>query len=81
MQSLGTFVTRVRTGLGEELTLPNSVVMGGVVRNYSRVVADGGCLIHTTVTIGYATPWRQVHAMLEQAALQTVDISATPPTC
>ena len=79
VQSLGTFVTRIRTGLGEELTLPNSLVMGGVVRNYSRVVADGGCLIHTTVTIGYATPWRQVHAMLERAALQTEDISATPP--
>jgi small-conductance mechanosensitive channel len=75
---LGTFVTRIRTGLGEELTIPNSVVMAGSVRNYSRAVAGSGCVIDTTVTIGYSTPWRQVHAMLEEAAHRTADIAAEP---
>jgi len=78
VESLGTFVTSIRTGLGEQLTVPNSVVMGGLVRNYSRSAPGGGCIIHTTVTIGYSTPWRQVHAMLEEAARRIEDISATP---
>jgi small-conductance mechanosensitive channel len=30
------------------------------------------------VTIGYDTPWRQVHAMLEEAALQTPGVLADP---
>ncbi|HKA42888.1 MAG TPA: mechanosensitive ion channel protein MscS, partial [Burkholderiales bacterium] len=29
-------------------------------------------------TIGYSAPWRQVHAMLEEAAHRTADIVATP---
>ena len=61
---LGLFATRVRTGLGEELTLPNSLVMGNVTRNYSRAVHGQGYIVTTSVTIGYVTPWRQVHAML-----------------
>jgi len=52
--------------------------MGGLVRNYSRSAPGGGCIIHTTVTIGYSTPWRQVHAMLEEAARRIEDISPTP---
>ena len=78
VESLGTFVTSIRTGLGEHLTVPNSVVMGGLVRNYSRSAPGGGCIIHTTVTIGYSTPWRQVHAMLEEAARRVEDISPVP---
>ncbi len=75
---LGTFTTRIRTGLGEEITLPNSSVMNTTTRNYSRAVPGTGCLVHTAVTIGYSTPWRQVHAMLEEAARRTADIARTP---
>jgi small-conductance mechanosensitive channel len=32
----------------------------------------------TAVTIGYATPWRQVHAMLMEAARRTPGISPEP---
>ena len=39
---LGSFTTKVRTGLGEELTLPNSLVLGTVVKNYSRAVKGKG---------------------------------------
>jgi len=65
---LGLCVTRLRTGIGEEIALPNSLVMSSVTRNSSRLVPDGGGLIETAVTIGYDTPWRQVHALLQEAA-------------
>jgi hypothetical protein len=60
---LGLFVTRLRTGLGEEIALPNAFVLGNVTRNFSRI--DGRPRLRarlTSVTIGYDTPWRQVHA-------------------
>ncbi|MFM1991392.1 MAG: hypothetical protein RJA99_4349 [Pseudomonadota bacterium] len=76
---LGTFTTRIRTGRGEELTLPNSLVMGSVTRNYSRAVEGRGFVIDTEVTIGYDTPWRQVHAMLVEAARRTPGVLDAPP--
>jgi small-conductance mechanosensitive channel len=33
---MGMFTTTIRTGLGEELTLPNSMITGTVTKNYSR---------------------------------------------
>jgi len=77
--NLGAFTTRVRTGLGEELTLSNSLVLGAVTKNYSRAVKGVGFVVDTTVTIGYDTPWRQVNALLVQAALRTPGVLADPP--
>lgn len=69
---LGLFATRIQTGMGEEIVLPNNYVTGTPTKNYSRTVAEGrGFVLDTTVTIGYDTPWRQVHAMLLQAARNT----------
>lgn len=76
--ALGTFTTRVRTGMGEELTLPNSMVLGTVTRNYSRTVQGAGFIVDATVTIGYDTPWRQVEAMLVEAAKRTPGVLADP---
>ena len=75
---LGSFTTKVRTGLGEELTLPNSLVLGTVVKNYSRTVKGQGYVVDTTVTIGYDTPWRQVEAMLVEAAHRTEGVLRSP---
>jgi small-conductance mechanosensitive channel len=72
------YLTRIRTGLGEELTLPNALVLGSVVRNYSRAVKGRGFVLDTTVTIGYDTPWRQVEAMLAEAARRTPGVLAEP---
>jgi small-conductance mechanosensitive channel len=60
VSELGMFTTHLRTGLGEEITLSNSVVMAATTRNYSRAVPGTGFVVDTVVTIGYATPWRQV---------------------
>lgn len=75
---LGLFTTRIRTGLGEELTLPNALILSNVSRNYSRTVKGPGYILDTTVTIGYDTPWRQVHAMLIEAAGRTPGVQSEP---
>jgi small-conductance mechanosensitive channel len=77
--NLGAFTTRIRTGMGEELTISNSQVLGAVTRNYSRTVKGRGFIVDTTVTIGYDTPWRQVNAMLVEAARRTPGVLADPP--
>jgi small-conductance mechanosensitive channel len=78
VSGIGLFSTRLHTGMGEEVSLPNSVVFSQPVRNYSRLVQDGWFVLHTGVTIGYATPWRLVHEMLLEAARRTQGIAADP---
>jgi small-conductance mechanosensitive channel len=75
---LGLFVTRLRTGMGEEVSMPNSFVLANVTRNFSRLTPGGGFILDTTVTIGYDTPWRQVHAMLLEAVKPVTRIAADP---
>jgi small-conductance mechanosensitive channel len=76
---LGTFTTKLRTGSGEEITVPNSVALGTVVKNYSRTLRGTGYIVDTTITIGYETPWRQIEAMLVEAARRTPVILDAPP--
>ena len=61
-----------------EVTLPNAFLVGNVTRNYSRLAANGGVRLTTSVTIGYDTPWRQVQAMLQIAAARTRLVAADP---
>jgi small-conductance mechanosensitive channel len=75
---IGMFTTTIRTGLGEELTLPNSMITGAVTKNYSRTLDGKGYVVDTTVTIGYDTAWRQVEAMLIEAARRTPGILENP---
>ncbi len=76
--AMGMFTTRVRTGMGEELTIPNSTILTSVTYNYSRTMHSEGFVVDATVTIGYDTPWRQVHAMLIEAATRTQGILNEP---
>jgi small-conductance mechanosensitive channel len=76
----GLFVTRIRTGLGEELTISNSLIVGTVTKNYSRAVNGPGFVLDTVVTIGYDAPWRQVEAMLLEAAHRTEGVVQDPPS-
>jgi len=64
-------VTHVRSLKNEEVTIPNSVILNSAVVNYSTLAASQGLILHTTVGIGYETPWRQVEAMLLIAAGRT----------
>jgi small-conductance mechanosensitive channel len=75
---LGLFATRIRTGMGEEVMLPNTVVLANRSKNYSRVVEGKGFIIDAVVSIGYDAPWRQVHAMLVSAAGRVDTIALDP---
>jgi small-conductance mechanosensitive channel len=79
VEYLGMFVTRIRTGMGEQITLPNSKSASASISNYSRSVEGAGFVLDTTVTIGYSTPWRQVQAMLIEAARRTQGVLRERP--
>ena len=66
-------VTRIRTPKFEDITIPNATVLSSTSTNYSANTnqATNGLLIHTTVTIGYDVPWKDIHAALIDAALKT----------
>jgi small-conductance mechanosensitive channel len=64
-------VTKIRTIKNEEITVPNTKIMNSEVINYSTCAPDMGLIMHTTVTIGYDAPWRVVHQLLIDAALNT----------
>ena len=71
-------VTRIRTIKNEEITIPNGIVLGNSVTNYSREAKTSGLILHTSVTIGYDAPWRTVHGLLIDAALATPGILRDP---
>jgi small-conductance mechanosensitive channel len=71
-------VTHVRTTKNEEVVIPNSQIVNGHVINYSTLAHKEGLVLHTTVGIGYETPWRQVEAMLLEAARRTAGLAAEP---
>lgn len=71
-------VTHLRTTKNEEVVVPNSQVINGHVINYSTLARKEGLLLHTTVRIGYETPWRQVEALLLEAASRTDGLAALP---
>ncbi len=71
VSEVGLLSTKVVTMRGEEVTVPNNVVVSSPVWNFTRLSAGKGPLLSTTVTIGYDAPWRQVQALLLQAASRT----------
>ena len=75
---MSAFTTFLRTGLGEELALPHTFVLGNVVTNFSRETHGPGFMVDIAVTIGYDAPWRQVHALLLEAASRTEGVLAEP---
>ena len=75
---LGPLSTKVKTPRGEEVTIPNAVVMSDVTTNYTRFADTDGVYVPTSVTIGYDTPWRQIHALLLLAAERTPGIRSKP---
>jgi small-conductance mechanosensitive channel len=71
-------VTHLRTVKNEEVIIPNSTILNNEVVNYSSLARQGGLILHTTVGIGYETPWRQVEAMLLMAAERTPGLMKEP---
>jgi small-conductance mechanosensitive channel len=71
-------VTYLRTPKNEIVAIPNSEILNGEVVNYSVLAKREGLILHTTVGIGYETPWRQVEAMLLEAAARTPHLLPEP---
>ena len=71
-------VTHVRSVKNEEIVVPNSTLLNSNVVNYSALARTRGLILHTTVGIGYETPWRQVEAMLLLAAERTPGLLREP---
>jgi len=75
---LGTLSTKIVTPRGDEVTIPNAVLVSKEVVNYSRNSNGTPVLVPTTVTIGYDAPWRQVESLLKLAASRTDGVRAEP---
>jgi small-conductance mechanosensitive channel len=75
---VGLLSTKILTRKREEIIIPNAVLVGTKTVNYSRHASKMGAGVGTTITIGYDAPWRQVHAMLLQAAAQTKGLREDP---
>jgi len=72
-------VTRLQTIKSEIVTIPNSLVMSAQIINFSTSVDEGdGVILHTSVTIGYDVPWKQVRDLLVEAARDTKNILEKP---
>jgi small-conductance mechanosensitive channel len=75
---VGTLSTKILTPENEEVTIPNSVVVSSQIKNYSRLAKSQTATIAASVTISYDTPWRQVEAMLIEAARRTRGVKPQP---
>lgn len=76
--ALDMLATKIRTSKREEITIPNSVVLGTSTNNFSRLAGKDGVILHTTVTIGYSAPWRKIHQLLISAADRTTGLKKQP---
>ncbi len=71
-------VTRVRTLKNEIVILPNSNILNTEIINYSLLAREEGVVLHSTVGIGYDTPWRQVESLLLESAARTEGLKSEP---
>ena len=77
VKETGVLSTKIINMRNEEVTIPNAVLVGNSIKNFTSG-ADEGAMVSTTVTIGYDTPWRQVEAMLVNAAERTSGLRKQP---
>jgi small-conductance mechanosensitive channel len=75
-------VTRIQTPKNVIITIPNSTVLSSNIINYSALAKDRsdrtGLILHTTITLGYDVPWKNVHEVLIQAAYATDHVLPEP---
>src|SRR4029077_3194760 len=68
VSEVGALSVKLMNTRKEEFTIPNSVIVGTTVKNYSRLDRETGPVLTVTVTIGYDAPWRGGYEMLVAAA-------------
>lgn len=70
--------TRLLTPKQEEITIPNSSILSNSIINYSAQKEKDGVIVHTSITIGYDTPWKDIHSAMIEAARRTEGIERSP---
>lgn len=76
----GLIVTKILTYKNEEITIPNTQILNSQVTNFSTQAYDSNLILYTTITVGFDTPWYDVHAWMIEAAQRSSLISKkTPP--
>lgn len=78
VQQVGVLATKLVNVRNEEITIPNAVLVNNAIKNYSRLSERSGTLFSAHLSIGYDAPWRQVHALLLQAAEKTPRLRREP---
>jgi len=80
VQERALLVTRILTPLNEVVSIPNAMVIANPITNYSLASREIGApvALNACITIGYEVPWRQVHALLLQAAATVEGICKEP---
>ena len=78
VEGIKLMVTRLRTPKNESIILPNSNIINTEVINYSQLAQEEGVVLNSIVGIGYDTPWRQVEALLLEAADRTEGLKKEP---
>jgi small-conductance mechanosensitive channel len=75
---VGLLAGKIRSPEGQEVTVPNSVLVSTATKNFTRLGYPDGMSISAHVTIGYDAPWRQVEALLLLAADRTPNVRKEP---
>lgn len=76
ISEIGALATKVVTVRNEVVTVPNSVLIGSPIHNFSRMGDERRASLSVRVSIGYDTPWQQVRALLLEAAARTRGLRA-----
>jgi small-conductance mechanosensitive channel len=70
--------TELRSLKNELVSIPNSVLTGDQIINYTRTAGTTGLLLHTAVGIGYEEPRQKVERLLVEAAVATAGVKEKP---
>jgi hypothetical protein len=58
-EGAGLLAAKIRTSEGQEVSIPNSVLLGTSTADYAPLGYPNGMVVSCTMTIGYAARWRQ----------------------
>lgn len=79
VKDIGLFTLTLITPFDEVVSLPNVLVLGNQVTNYSRPAGAATAQLQANVTIGYDTSWRKIHELLLGATEGLPGVLQAPP--
>lgn len=75
VKALGVLSVKILTANNREVTVPNAVVTGSAIHNFTRAKA-GNTAVSVAVTLGYDLDWRRVHELLRQSSARVPELAA-----